>query len=146
MEFENEEGLRGSAARGNKGEKSIFHLFKWGRSVCSRRRQDTRPEIAAAGGVGQSESGRWYTLSALEYLAQLGRFRSAPPSWSQPQGDRLKKIFAGNLDPGIAQESIGEALDKFGAVERMGLVRERDKGARRGFAFIEMTASEAWTA
>jgi RNA recognition motif-containing protein len=58
----------------------------------------------------------------------------------------LKKIFAGNLDTGIAQESIGEALDKFGAVERMNLVRDREKGARRGFSFMEMTASEAWTA
>lgn len=58
----------------------------------------------------------------------------------------MKKIFAGNLDPGIAQESIGEALDKFGAVERMDFVRDRDTGALRGSVFVEMIASEAWTA
>jgi RNA recognition motif-containing protein len=51
----------------------------------------------------------------------------------------MKKIFAGNLDFGIAEESIGELFEKSGAVERADLVRDRDTGQPRGFAFVEMT-------
>ena len=83
--------------------------------------------------------GKWYTIGALEYPAKLGRICSAPPRWSQPQGDRLKKIFVGNLDFGVAEESIREQFEKFGAVERIDVVKDRDTGQPRGFAFVEMT-------
>ncbi|MGA2329766.1 MAG: RNA-binding protein [Bryobacteraceae bacterium] len=51
----------------------------------------------------------------------------------------MKKIFVGNLDFGVAEESIRELFEKFGAVERIDLVRDRDTGQPRGFAFVEMT-------
>jgi cold-inducible RNA-binding protein len=51
----------------------------------------------------------------------------------------MKKIFVGNLDFGVAEESIRELFGKFGAVERIDLVRDRDTGQPRGFAFVEMT-------
>jgi len=51
----------------------------------------------------------------------------------------LKKIFVGNLDFGIAEESIREQFEKFGAVERIDIVKDRDTGQPRGFAFVEMT-------
>jgi RNA recognition motif-containing protein len=55
----------------------------------------------------------------------------------------MKKIFVGNLDFGIAEESIRELFEKFGAVERIDLVRDRDTGQPRGFAFVEMTDNAA---
>lgn len=51
----------------------------------------------------------------------------------------MKKIFVGNLDFGVAEESMRELFEKSGAVERADLVRDRDTGQPRGFAFIEMT-------
>jgi RNA recognition motif-containing protein len=51
----------------------------------------------------------------------------------------MKKIFIGNLDFGVAEESIRELSEKFGAVERIDLVRDRNTGQPRGFAFVEMT-------
>ncbi|MEK7408439.1 MAG: RNA-binding protein [Acidobacteriota bacterium] len=39
----------------------------------------------------------------------------------------MKEVFVGNLN--------------FGAVERIDLVRDRDAGQPRGFAFVEMTES-----
>lgn len=53
----------------------------------------------------------------------------------------MKNIFVGNLDFGTAEESIRELFEKFGAVERVNLVRDRDTGQPRGFAFVEMTDS-----
>ena len=52
----------------------------------------------------------------------------------------MKNIFVGNLDFGATEESIREIFEKFGAVERVNLVRDRDTGQPRGFAFVEMTA------
>ena len=54
----------------------------------------------------------------------------------------MKKIFVGNLDFGIAEESIRELFEKFGTIERIDLVRDRDTGQPRGFAFVEMTDSK----
>ena len=55
----------------------------------------------------------------------------------------MKKIFVGNLDFGVTEESIQGLFEKFGAVERIDLVRDRETGQPRGFAFVEMTDSGA---
>jgi len=54
----------------------------------------------------------------------------------------MKKIFVGNLDYGVGEDSIRELFEKFGAVERIDIVRDRDTGQPRGFAFVEMAGSE----
>lgn len=51
----------------------------------------------------------------------------------------MKNIFVGNLDFNVGEQSIQEAFEKYGAVERVNLVRDRDTGQPRGFAFVEMT-------
>ena len=56
----------------------------------------------------------------------------------------MKSIFVGNLDFGTTEESLRELFEQFGAVERVNVVRDRDTGTPRGFAFVEMTeASDA---
>jgi cold-inducible RNA-binding protein len=55
----------------------------------------------------------------------------------------MKNIFVGNLDFSIAEESIQELFEKYGPVERVNLVRDRDTGQPRGFAFVEMNADRA---
>ncbi len=54
----------------------------------------------------------------------------------------MKNIFVGNLDFGITEESIRSLFEQYGAVERVNLVRDRDTGQPRGFAFVEMSDSE----
>ncbi len=53
------------------------------------------------------------------------------------------KVYVGNLDFGVAEDSIQRLFEKFGAVERIDLVRDRDTGQPRGFAFVEMTDNAA---
>lgn len=56
----------------------------------------------------------------------------------------MKNIFVGNLDFGVTEESIRSLFEQYGAVERVSMVRDRDTGQPRGFAFVEMTdAAEA---
>jgi RNA recognition motif-containing protein len=56
----------------------------------------------------------------------------------------LKNIFVGNLDFGATEDQIRSLFEPYGAVERVSLMRDRDTGRSRGFAFVEMTnANEA---
>jgi len=56
----------------------------------------------------------------------------------------MKNIFVGNLDFGITEDSIRSLFEQYGAVERVNLIRDRDTGQPRGFAFVEMSdAAEA---
>ncbi len=51
----------------------------------------------------------------------------------------MKSIYVGNLDYGATDETIRELFERFGAVEKVNIVRDRDTGQPRGFAFVEMT-------
>jgi cold-inducible RNA-binding protein len=53
----------------------------------------------------------------------------------------MKNIFVGNLDFSVTEETIRSLFEKFGAVDRVNLVRDRDTGQPRGFAFVEMLDS-----
>ncbi len=56
----------------------------------------------------------------------------------------MKNIFVGNLDFGATEEQIRSLFEAYGAVDRVSLMRDRDTGRSRGFAFVEMTnAAEA---
>jgi len=55
----------------------------------------------------------------------------------------LKKIFVGNLDFGVTEESLRSLFEPYGTVESVNLVVDRDTGRSRGFAFIEMADGDA---
>jgi cold-inducible RNA-binding protein len=51
----------------------------------------------------------------------------------------MTNIFVGNLAYQTAEDELEQAFGAFGAVERVSLVRDRETGQPRGFAFVEMT-------
>ncbi|HEX8983815.1 MAG TPA: RNA-binding protein [Bryobacteraceae bacterium] len=53
----------------------------------------------------------------------------------------MKSIFVGNLDFGTTEDSIRNLFEQHGAVERVNVIRDRDTGQPRGFAFVEMADS-----
>ncbi len=56
----------------------------------------------------------------------------------------MKNIFIGNLDFGATEDSVRQLFEQFGTVDRVNMIRDRDTGQPRGFAFVEMSdASEA---
>lgn len=56
----------------------------------------------------------------------------------------MKKLFVGNLDFGATEDSIRTLFEPYGTVESVNLMKDRDTGRSRGFAFVEMAdAGEA---
>jgi|SRR5690242_11454109 cold-inducible RNA-binding protein len=56
----------------------------------------------------------------------------------------MKNIFVGNLVFSATESSIRTLFERYGSVERVNVVTDRDTGRSRGFAFVEMPdATEA---
>jgi RNA recognition motif-containing protein len=55
----------------------------------------------------------------------------------------MTNIFVGNLSYSTTQEDLLAAFSQYGNVERVSIVTDRDTGQARGFAFVEMTDSNA---
>lgn len=53
----------------------------------------------------------------------------------------MTNIFVGNLSYDTTQDDLQATFSQFGNVERINIVRDRDTGQPRGFAFVEMTSS-----
>jgi cold-inducible RNA-binding protein len=59
----------------------------------------------------------------------------------------MKNVYVGNLDFTTDENQIRTLFEAHGAVETVTLVKDRDTGQSRGFAFVEMTSdSDAQTA
>jgi cold-inducible RNA-binding protein len=54
----------------------------------------------------------------------------------------LKNIFVGNLDYAATESSVRAMFERYGIVERVNLVTDRDTGRSRGFAFVEMSNTQ----
>ena len=51
----------------------------------------------------------------------------------------MKNIYVGNLDITTTETQLRELFQAYGTVTSVTLVNDRDTGAPRGFAFIEMS-------
>jgi cold-inducible RNA-binding protein len=52
----------------------------------------------------------------------------------------MKNIFVGNLDFDTSEENLRQLFVAYGAVNQVTIVRHRDTGQPRGFAFVEMAS------
>lgn len=51
----------------------------------------------------------------------------------------MKNIYVGNLDFRTTEEELRQVFEAYGQVDRVNMIRDRDTGQPRGFAFVEMT-------
>ena len=54
----------------------------------------------------------------------------------------MKNIFVGNLAFSATESGIRAMFERYGTVDRVNLVTDRDTGRARGFAFVEMSNTE----
>ncbi|MBY0373620.1 MAG: RNA-binding protein [Bryobacteraceae bacterium] len=54
----------------------------------------------------------------------------------------MTNIFVGNLSYQTTEPDLESAFSRYGAVEKTSIVRDRDSGQPRGFAFVEMTNAD----
>lgn len=50
----------------------------------------------------------------------------------------MKRIYVGNLDYGVTENSVKELFYKYGKVESVALIKDNGTGRFRGFCFINM--------
>jgi cold-inducible RNA-binding protein len=50
----------------------------------------------------------------------------------------MKNIFVGNLSFGTTEQVIRSLFERYGTVDRVNIVTDRDSGQPKGFAFVEM--------
>ncbi len=50
----------------------------------------------------------------------------------------MKKIYVGNLNFQTDEDALRSAFSQYGQVDTVDIVRDRDSGQPRGFAFVEM--------
>jgi RNA recognition motif-containing protein len=50
----------------------------------------------------------------------------------------LKNIYVGNISFKTTEEDLNQAFSAYGQVERVQIVKDRETGQARGFAFVEM--------
>lgn len=55
----------------------------------------------------------------------------------------MKRLYVGNLDYGVTEESIKELFSKYGKVYSIAFVRDKESGRFRGFCFINMDDEES---
>ena len=55
----------------------------------------------------------------------------------------MKKLFVGNLDANVTQESVKILFSEFGIVRKIELAMDIFSGKCKGFGFIEMEGHEA---
>ena len=51
----------------------------------------------------------------------------------------MKKLYVGNLSVSATEDMLRSLFEKYGPVERVNIVTDRDTGQPRGFGFVEMS-------
>ncbi|MDA8122102.1 MAG: RNA-binding protein [Deltaproteobacteria bacterium] len=53
-----------------------------------------------------------------------------------------KKLYVGNLPFSATEDSLKEAFSRFGTVESVNIITDRDTGHSKGFGFIELSTKQ----
>ncbi|HEY6352235.1 MAG TPA: RNA-binding protein [Candidatus Angelobacter sp.] len=54
----------------------------------------------------------------------------------------MKNIYVGNLDYNVSEQDLRTTFEAYGQVDNVTIMRDRDTGQPRGFAFVEMANDE----
>lgn len=53
-----------------------------------------------------------------------------------------KKLYVGNLPFSVNDQALSDAFAKFGTVDSVKIITDRDTGRSKGFGFVEMSTDE----
>jgi cold-inducible RNA-binding protein len=54
----------------------------------------------------------------------------------------MSSIYVGNLSHAAGEDDLRAAFERYGAVSTVNIVKDRDSGRPRGFAFVEMASGK----
>jgi cold-inducible RNA-binding protein len=52
----------------------------------------------------------------------------------------MTKLYVGNLNSSATEDMVRSLFEKYGAVERVNILKDRDTGQPRDFGFVEMSS------
>lgn len=55
----------------------------------------------------------------------------------------MKRLYVGNLDYGVSESSIEELFSKYGKIESIAFIKDKENGRFKGFCFINMNDEDA---
>ena len=59
------------------------------------------------------------------------------------ENSAVTKLYVGNLPFTATDEAVQALFAKYGTVEKVSLISDRDTGRPRGFGFVEMSSADA---
>jgi cold-inducible RNA-binding protein len=98
-------------------------------------------KFCQAGVVLNSECESRVNLALFRYCPDKV-FRQEMRQLFHIKKDSMKNIYVGNLDYNITEQDLRSAFEPFGQVDNVTIMRDRDTGQPRGFAFVEMANDE----
>jgi RNA recognition motif-containing protein len=57
-------------------------------------------------------------------------------------GEKMKKLYIGNISWQAKEEDLQELFSQYGQVESVRIITDRETGRSRGFGFVEMENAE----
>ena len=54
----------------------------------------------------------------------------------------MTNIYVGNLSYTATEDEVRAAFEQYGAVDRVSVIKDRETGRSRGFAFVEMPSGD----
>ena len=54
----------------------------------------------------------------------------------------MTNIYVGNLAYGATEDDVRQAFEQYGTVDKVSVIKDRETGRSRGFAFVEMPDGE----
>ena len=75
---------------------------------------------------------------SLNFVLLPNLLRTAHNQTVSDWGNVVKSLFVGNLDSEATPEELRRLFEAYGQLGQVHIVRDRDTGLPRGFAFVEM--------
>jgi RNA recognition motif-containing protein len=72
------------------------------------------------------------------FPAEISSIESNPARSAADKEYALKNIYVGNISFQTTEQDLDAAFSAYGQVDRVQIVKDRDTGQARGFAFVEM--------
>jgi RNA recognition motif-containing protein len=89
-------------------------------------------------------------LQLSKRISRCTQTTNTPPSWRSIHGPRRRKknevdirIYVGNLAKSTTEDEIKALFVQEGEVTKVDLVKDRDSGLSKGFAFVTMASQES---
>lgn len=82
-------------------------------------------------------AGRWMTIPSILEIVPLREYDDIK-DWHCIKKEFVMNIYVGNMSYSVSESSLRTTFEKYGEVDSVNVITDRDTGRPKGFAFVEM--------